>query len=198
MGAHSPSQMHRRPRAHLRSPDQLRQVHRMWRRPGCAAGGGRPTRATGTKQCSLQGWRPQAGALRSREPASAITAGVARSVRSQRRRHAGRRLNAKARTNGVRSNAAAVTPDSILCAEECQEVLSQPASMPWQSSRNSPSRNMPAPTTATPRTPTRARKPTPECGPQTNSEAENEDAGEVRGDLVVKPWARSCESARDR
>ena len=38
-------------------------------------------------------------------------------------------------------------------------------------------------------------KPVTECGPQTEREAEDEDAGEVRGDLVVEPWARRCHSA---
>ena len=81
----------------------------------------------------------------------------------------GRRLNAKASTKGVRSSAVAVIPDSILCAEECQDVLSQPASMPWQSSRKSPSRNMPVPPTNSPRTPSE-RGTLAERGPKTESE----------------------------
>ena len=54
--------------------------------------------------------------------------------------------------------AAAVNPDSILCACACQDALWHPAAPPWQSSRKSPSRNVPAPAAAraaAPRRPSR-------------------------------------------
>ena len=52
-------------------------------------------------------------------------------------------------------------PDSIPCASACQEVFSQPSSMPRQSSRRKPSRNLVAPSTASPRTPSLASQPDP-------------------------------------
>ena len=112
----------------------------------------RQGRARGTTRAAARVAKPGPRALNAALVAS--KAGVARSVGSQRWRHAGRRLKVKASTDGVRRNAAAVTPDSILCAEECHDVLSQPASMPWQSSRNNPSAQCPPPQRQ-PTTPTR-------------------------------------------
>ena len=107
----------------------------------------------------------------------------------------GSRRNAKASTNGVRSSAAAVTPDSTLCAEACHETLSHRASMPWQSSRKTPSRAMPTPTTASPTQPSRGSHPAPERAPQADREPDHEQTRQVRRHLVVEPGARRRERA---
>src|SRR4051794_13828931 len=77
---------------------------------------------------------------------------------SQESRHAALRRKAKARMSGESNNAAAVTPDSSLCACECHEWLSQAVSMPRQSSRKMPSKKTPRPATMTAREPTRPSK----------------------------------------
>ena len=84
-----------------------------------------------------------------------------------------------------------MTPDSTLCADACQETLSQAVSMPWQSSRRSPSSTRPRPTMATPRIPDAAEAALAwHEPPEPDREAEHEEAREVGGELVVEPGAR--------
>ena len=99
------------------------------------------------------------------------TTGTTRSVGSQRSRHRGSRRNANASNSGTTKKSADATPDSKWCPSACQDVFSQPSSMPRQSSRRKPSRNRVTPITASPRTPSLASQPDPSARQRPNAKA---------------------------
>ena len=109
--------------------------------------------------------------MRLKRMLTANTTGRVSSVGSHRSRHSGSRRNANASTGGTRKMSAEAIPDSIPCASACQDVFSHTSSMPPQSSRRKPSRNLVTPRIASPRTPRRASQPGPSARQRPSAKA---------------------------
>jgi hypothetical protein len=117
-----------------------------------------------------------------------MDAGSVKRLGSHARCHAGFRRKAKARIGGPSRNAAPVIPDSILWACECHEVFRQPWSMPRQSRRKIPSRKRADARDDHGQRADPAKHVRAERAPEAQPEDDDEQARQVRTDLVVEPW----------